>query len=294
VTGVQTCALPISAWFATNESGFGKDLMSTFLGCSSILWTGHVTEARDLSARVQSMLPAIRARLSGITPPSQTETSIVPVDISRSFNMRNTAPISGMSLEKMATGTVQHNNIPFDLQSQNGMRGIVVGTEGNEATGLPHAVTGVTVGEAATSLVFLHASARRAKNRDSYRLIWDQEDTADLLGWYEVVYEDGFVTTIPIRYGVNILEWNWNERVSAHDYCYSADAVAVGDHGTDRVTFFAYEWINPRLGKVVQEIRLKGTAGFRGGSDDFNNSMGPVIASNAVILAALSVVKKRS
>jgi len=58
--------------------------------------------------------------------------------------------------------------------------------------------------------------------------------------------------------------------------------------------FFAYEWINPRLGKVVQEVRLKGTTGFRGGSDDFNNEMGPVIASNAVILAALSIVKKRS
>jgi hypothetical protein len=48
------------------------------------------------------------------------------------------------------------------------------------------------------------------------------------------------------------------------------------------------------LGKVVQEIRLKGTTSFRGGSDDFNNEMGPVIASNAVILAALSIVKKRS
>ena len=60
------------------------------------------------------------------------------------------------------------------------------------------------------------------------------------------------------------------------------------------MTFFAYEWINPRLGKVVQEVRLKGTTGFRGGSDDFNNEMGPVIASNAVILAALSIVKKRS
>jgi hypothetical protein len=48
------------------------------------------------------------------------------------------------------------------------------------------------------------------------------------------------------------------------------------------------------LGKVIQEVRLKGTSGFRGGSDDFNNDAGPAIASNAVILAALSVVKKRS
>jgi hypothetical protein len=101
------------------------------------------------------------------------------------------------------------------------------------------------------------------------------------------------VSIIPIRYGVNILEWNWDERVSARDYCYNADAIAVGDRAKNHVTLFAYEWINPRLGKVVQEIRLKGSTGSRGGSDDFNNEMGPVIESNAVILAALSVVKKR-
>ena len=42
--------------------------MATFLGCSNILWTGHVLEGKGLSARLQSMLPGIRARLSGITP----------------------------------------------------------------------------------------------------------------------------------------------------------------------------------------------------------------------------------
>ncbi len=174
------------------------------------------------------------------------------------------------------------------------MRAIIVGTQGKDAIELPMSVTGIPLGEAPTSLIFLHASAKRAKNRDSYRMIWDQPDTADLLGWYEVVYEDNYVVTVPIRYGVNILEWNWDQRESAKDLCYGADAVAVGDRVKDRVTFFAYEWANPRLGKVIQEIRLKGTKGFRGGSDDFDNSQGRVIASNAVILAALSMVKMRS
>jgi hypothetical protein len=283
-----------SAWFATNEVGFGKELMATFLGCSNILWTGQVIQGKALSARVQSMLPAIRVRLSGITPPSQTETTIVPVDISSRFNIGDIVPMLGVNLDGMATENVQYDNIPFDLKRANSMRAIIVGTEGKEATGLPKAVTGIPVGEAPTSLVFLHASARRASNRESFRLIWDQQDTADLLGWYEVVYEDGFVTTIPIRYGVNILEWNWDQRVSQDDYCYGADALALGGGTNNRITFFAFEWINPRLGKVVQEIRLKGTTRFRGASGDFNNDYGPVIASNAVILAALSMVKKRT
>ena len=283
-----------SAWFATNEVGFGKDLMSDFLGCSSILWTGHVIEPKDLSARVQAMLPVIRPHLSGITVPSQTEASIVPMDISSTFNMAETIPMLGVNLGGIATQTIHCSRIPFDIARSNGKCAIVVGTEGTEATGLPNAVIGIPAGESPTSLIFLHAAARHAKNRESYRLIWDQPDTSDLLGWYEVVYDDGFVSVIPIRYGVNILEWNWDERISARDYCYNADAVEIENHATNRVTFFAYEWINPRLGKVVQEIRLRGTTGFRGGSDDFNNDMGPVIPSNAVILTALSVVKKRS
>jgi hypothetical protein len=174
------------------------------------------------------------------------------------------------------------------------MRAIVVGTEGAKSPGLPRSVSGIPVGEAPTSIIFLHASARPALNRMSYRLIWDQQDTADLLGWYEVMYEDGFVTTIPIRYGIHILEWNWDERTSANDYCYGADPVSVGETTQNSATLFAYEWINPRLGKVIREIALKGTKGFQGGSDGYDNDVGPAIASNAVILAALSIVKKRT
>jgi len=281
-----------SAWFATNEVGFGKNLMSTFLGCSSILWGGQVLEGKALSARVQSMLPAIRSRLSGVIPPTQTETSIVPVDISSKFNAGNN--LLGSDLGGMATGTIQLNNIPFDLKSANGMDSIVVGTDGKSGTNLPKVVAGIPIGAAPTSLIFLHAAAKPASNKESFRLIWDQVDTADLLGWYEIVYEDGFVTTIPIRYGVDILEWNWDQRVSYNDYCYGADAVDIGAESNNRITFFALEWINPRLGKVIREIHLKGTTGFRGGSDDYDNDWGPVIESNAVILKAISMVQKRT
>ncbi len=288
-----------SAWFATNEFGFGKELMSTFLGCSNILWTGEVLEPDDLTARVQSMLPAIRAQLSGITPPSQTETSIVPVDISSKFNHGNKVPVLGTDLSGARIGTIQLNNVPFDLKVTDGKHSIVVGTDGKEATGLPKVVTGIPIGAAPTSLLFLHASAHPAANRESFRLIWDQADTADLLGWYEIVYQDGFVTTIPIRYGVNILECNGNRNIPSNDfyqggYCYGADPLPIGDGANNPITFFAFEWINPRLGKVVNEIRLKGTTGFRGAHKGFVNDWGPVIESNAVILKAISLVQKRS
>ncbi len=287
-----------SAWFATNEIGFGKELMATFLGCSGILWNGRVPEPKALSAQVQSMIPGIRTRLSGIVPPTQTEKSIVPVDISTKFNFGSRIPQLQTTLPPTKAGTIQSTAAPFDLKETGGLHSVLVGTDGNQPSGLPKSVTGIPIGAAPASLIFLHASAKPARNTESYRIIWDQQDTADLLGWYEVVYEDGFVTTIPIRYGVNILEWDWRQRAAAPErrhanYCYGADALSIGD-GDDPVTFFALEWINPRLGKVIREIRLNGTTGFRGGSSEYNNNWGPVIRNNAVILRAISLVRKRS
>ena len=50
----------------------------------------------------------------------------------------------------------------------------------------------IPIGADVSSIVFLHASAKGAANDMSYRYIHNFPDTADLLGWYEVVYEDGF------------------------------------------------------------------------------------------------------
>jgi hypothetical protein len=144
----------------------------------------------------------------------------------------------------MNKGTMSLGSIPFDLSGSVNKSVVVVGTDGIGKTGLPKESGDIAIGIDATSLIFLHAAARPATNKESYRLIYDQEDTADLLGWYEVVYADGFVTTIPIRYGVNIQEWNWAARTSARDYCYAADPVALGGAGDKAVTFFAYEWTN--------------------------------------------------
>jgi hypothetical protein len=165
---------------------------------------------------------------------------------------------------------------------------VAVGTDGKEGAGLPGKSAAIPIGVDPLSLIFLHASARPAFNREGFRLIFDQEDTADLLGWYEVAYEDGFATTIPIRYGVNIQEWNWAQRTSERDYCYGADAVPMGS-----ATFFAYEWTNARPGKVIRDVRLKGTTGFRGGSADFTDDYGPAIPANGILLKSITVVKKR-
>ena len=258
-----------------------------------MLWRGDALYGRNLSGVIQSMMPEIRTRFQGEEPPSRTETSIVPAHISASFNMAPVEPGLGVNLAGMETATGTLGKVPFDLSERAGKVAVIVGTDGAEKPGLRKDSGPIAIGEDATSLIFLHASARAATTRPGWALLWDQDDTADLLGWYEVVYEDGFVTTIPIRYGINIQEWSWAKRPSEWDYCYGADAVPLGGQQDNPITFFAYEWKNPRLGKKITEIRLKGTTGFRGAAQGFSSTYGPPIPKNAIILKAVSLVRKR-
>jgi hypothetical protein len=282
-----------SAWFATNEAGFGKEVLPDLLSSANDFWRGDAIDGRELSALIQQMVPEIRTRFRGEPPPSRTERTIEPVDIAKSFNAGPAEKSLGVDLTAMSKGRVSLGNIPFELSARADKSVVVVGTDGTTKAGLPKESGEIIVNLDATSLIFLHAAARPATNKSATRLLFNQEDSADLLGWYEVVYEDGFVATIPVRYGVNIQEWNWAVRTSASDYCYGADAVVLGGAGDKAVTFFAYEWKNPRLGQSIAIIRLKGTTGFRGGDADFINGFGPVIPSNAVYLKAISAVKKR-
>ena len=167
---------------------------------------------------------------------------------------------------------------------------VVVGVDGEARSGMPRESSAIAVGEDVSGLVFLHAVSRAAANDMSYRYIHNFPDTADLLGWYEVVYEDGFVDSVPVRFGVNILPLGWGAHSDSIakgsspslSYAYWAEAVDCGAS-----TLFAFEWANPRMGKVVKEVRLRGTAAFR-------DTKGKLTPGNAIVLAGVSVIKKRS
>jgi hypothetical protein len=136
----------------------------------------------------------------------------------------------------------------------------------------PGTANTVRIGEDVSSIIFVHACRSRAHNAAAYTGTWNFADTADLVGWYEVAYEDGFVETVPLRYGVNILEEGWLDSPAPKDAAYEA----VLKPGRSGKAAFAFEWINPRFGKVIREVHLRS-----------------VSASNPVTLEKLSIVRKR-
>jgi hypothetical protein len=264
-----------SSWAATNEFNFGKDLMFDFLGCEQLLWSGREPALDELSATIQRLLPRVRRNLSAGPFPSDYD-PVVPLNIEPALQATT---VPGLRLQGMKTGQVGTGRLVFQLGRREGKPAVVLASAAESAA--------IPINEDVSSIIFLHAAAKPARNVNADDYTWNYADTADLLGWYGVTYDDGLVENVPLRYGVNILEAGWGKSHDPSHLAYEAELVDCGDSGGEPVTFFAYEWINPRRGIRVKEVRLKASAGFR-------NTDGRMAPENSLLLAAVSVVTKRT
>ena len=277
-----------SSWAATTEFNFGKDQLVDFLGCSNLLWSGKSIPVSQLAQITDVLVSDINLRFSGKKLPSFTGSRVTPVDISPWFNSSLSNGIESLNSKDLLVGEVSAGSRIFKLNtpSADNMKAAVVYTQKNHSG--KETVSGIKINRDVNSLIFLHACAREGSNQKAYAAIYNFYDTSGLLGWYEVIYDDGLVISIPVRYGVNILDWNWLKRLSGNEkpkvkynqnqYAYSAPSVLCSADGADPVSFFAFEWENPRYGRVIKEINLK-AAGLSA-----NNT-------NAIILLGLSIAE---
>jgi hypothetical protein len=237
----------------------------------------------------EPMVNEINFRFRGKFLPSEAGSKVLPVSIASGSNSGLSEGIVSLNGRKLLTGNIKSGNYNFDLSPPGtDPKAIVVVTLKDQQG--PVTAGAIPLGKDVNSLIFLHACTAEGSNKKAYDMIYNFEETAELLGWYEVVYEDGFIETIPIRYGLNILDWNWKQRIKANpspevkssqsQYAYNAGAINCSAGNSDPVTFFSYEWVNPRPGKPVKEINLK--SGRIGRHKE-----------NAIVLLGLSVTEKK-
>ena len=297
-----------SSWASTNEFNFGKDLVLDFLGCANLLWSSHTLNQTDLGEIVRDMVPVVRSGFRGQRVPSEDGDPVVAVDITKNMNLSADTKVFGVKLTSLKTGKVGSGTKVFNLAGKEqpaGNRLISAGAIGKGKNPLPNSVRGISINDDPSSLIFLHACALPSANQKAYFNIPDFFDSADLLGWYEIVYEDGYKEIVPIQYGVNILEWNPGGEKSLDTregdtgspqsaYCYEADPVACStDMKTSPVTFFAFEWVNNRFGKTIREVNLYGSVNYQAQEQDYGKVVSAPMASNAILLAGISKVVKR-
>ena len=277
-----------SSWAATTEFNFGKDQLVDFLGCSNLLWSEQHIPVDKLALITDALVEDINFRFSGIKLPSQAGSKVIPVDLSPYFNSALEHGIDSLNHGDLLTGKVGSGNRLFELNAPaaDNLRAVVVSTQ-KGYTGTK-TVWSIKINQDVNSLIFLHACGREGNNQKAYSAIYNFDDTSELLGWYEVIYDDGMVVTIPVRYGVNILDWRWKKRISGSEkprvknsqnqYAYNAPTVLCSEENADPVSFFAFEWENPRFGKTIKEINLRSVNFGR------NNT-------NAIILLGLSIAE---
>ena len=294
-----------SSWASTNEYNFGKDLVLDFLGCANLLWSTHTLEQADLGEIVRDIVPVIRSGFRGQRIPSEDGDPVVAIDISKNMNLTAETRVFGVKLNSLKSGAVSTGTKVFSL-SGSGNSFVAAGAAGKGKNPLPVSVKGIKINDDVSSLIFLHACAVPSANQKAYFNIPNFFDSADLLGWYEIVYEDGLKDIVPIQYGVNILEWNPGGEKSLDTregdtgspqsaYCYEADPVACStDMKNNPVTFFAFEWVNKRFGKMIREVNLYGSVNYQAQQQDYGKVVAEPMKSNAVILAGISKVVKRT
>lgn len=202
----------------------------------------------------------------------------------------------------MKTGEVTNDIRVFNL-SQSDKSVIAVGTKTAVENPLPDKVEHISINEDVSSLIFLHSTALPSDNPKAYFNIPSSFDSPDMLGHYEIVYEDGFKDIIPIQYGVNILQWNPGGEKnlyllegetggSQNAYCYEANAVNCSTDTTN-IKFFSYEWVNNRFGKKIKEVNIYGSDNFQALQHDYGRVVTKPLTNNAILLAAITKVKSR-
>lgn len=274
-----------SSWAGTTALNIGKDQLIDFLGSANLLWSKHFLPIEKLTFAVEPFIPGIYSRLAGKNLPSDVGANVTPLAISPYFNDELSSEKNGLKNDVLKSGKIIAGNKKFQLASTANSKNIILASYSESKS-----VTGIKVKKDVSSLIFLHACANEALNNKSYVAIYNFEDTAEPLGWYEIVYEDGIIITIPIRYGINILDLGWRKRILANGkekgkysqnrYAWQAGAIDCSRSPANPVTFFSFEWENARYGKKIKEINLKPVERNKGNE-------------NAIFLLAVSMTEKK-
>ena len=256
-----------SSWAATTETNFGKDQLTDFLGCSNLLWSEQYLPFEKLIFDIEPLISDINYRFTGSLLPSDAGSRVTPIDISSFYNSSLSGEEYGVGNKDLVSGKVGSGNKIFSIQTGQGVNGKAIVADQTDDQGLPDLSQAIPVNRDVNSILFLHACSGEAVNRKAYGSIFNFDETADLVGWYEIEYEDGLMVTVPLRYGINILDTGWYRRITAlqepvvkysqNQYAFEAPAVLCSKDSVNPSVFFAYEWVNPRLGKVIKEVTLK-------------------------------------
>jgi hypothetical protein len=244
----------VSSWCAMDEFEIGKMHIPTALFSINLLWSTHWPTKEEAVKRVMSMLPAVRERMQGtrLPPIERRPNRQRTIDLSMSFN----AALAGdtWDLTGLKEGTFTANGLRCRLG-----RGVVVVRRPHQASKRFPPGVEIPVGRRFARLVFLQTCTGQGR-----RPVHAGDDTffpresSELVGLYDIVFEDGMVLAAEVRYDENVSAWNAGlAGLLYHARCILAGSLPDGSP----LVIWGNEWTNPRPDEPIRLIRFRGARG---------------------------------
>ncbi len=250
----QVPGAEVSSWCRMEEYELGKMHIAHALYSTNMLWSSHYLSRPAAAELVFGLMPQVREHLSGTFEPDihLHEPQQSPLDLAGVFNVplkHQQWDLSGLRL-----GESRLNG----LQCKLGSGGVMVRRTHQDAAHGPEQVV-IPIARVAGKLTFVQTSTgegRRPVHAGDGTLY--PRESSELLGVYDVVFEDGLVLPAGIRYQENVAAWN----AGLEGTLYHARCLIAGDlPGGGPLVIWGYEWTNPRPEVRIVEIHFRGAGG---------------------------------
>ena len=242
-----------SSWSAMEEFELGKMHIGDALSSVHYLWAETQPPKDRLIRKVMSLLPEVRTRLSGVHEPPIRLTAVRQrtIDLSRHFNV----PLrtKDYDLRGLRRGVFRVDGLACRL----GKGAVVVSRPRPGARRAPAGVE-IPVNERFAKLVFLQSATgpgRRPVHAGDSTFF--PHESSELLGAYDVVFDDGLILEAEVRYAENVGTWDAG---FAGMYYHARNIVAGKLPDGSPIVIWGNEWTNPRPDVLIRRVRFRGTA----------------------------------
>ncbi|HYN03776.1 MAG TPA: hypothetical protein VE359_15110, partial [Vicinamibacteria bacterium] len=248
----------VSSWGAWEEFVLGKLQVPEAVFSSNLLWSVHDPNREEALEHVGHLLPGVRGMLAPKPPPSYGADPMrfEVLDIVSAFN--HPPKGDGWDLTGLRLGRHYADGLPFaiaDPARGGGLSAVRVARRpGDTPTRAELPIRGRWA-----SLVFIQSAS--GEGRPTIHA-GDQthfpRESSELLGFYEIRYDDGLVAAHEIRYDETVGRW---DAVLALPL-YFARPLAAGTLPDGRAAvLWASEWTNPRPDVPITSVTLVGAPG---------------------------------
>jgi hypothetical protein len=248
----------VSSWGAFEEFTLGKLQVAEAVYSSNALWSVHDPKKEDALEHVGHLLPGVRGTLAARPPPSfgADPMRFEVLDLASAFNSPPKG--EGWDLSALKPGRHYVEGLPWaiaDPATWGGRSTVLVGRRpGDEPGRAPLPIRGRWA-----SLVFVQSAtgAGRPGIHAGDQTHFPRE-SSELLGFYEIRYEDDLVLTHEIRCDETVGRWDQGLALPF----YFAHPLVAGTLPDGRAAVvWASEWSNPRPDVPIAGVTLVGSPG---------------------------------